>query len=128
MPKVSTFSKTALSSFASVRQVRRVLSKPEMERQSAVENWENEGGRFPEFAPLRHPSSVVVTGPDQLADEIDQLTKALASDFANGCVGKRYNTYQHRSRVIRQLTACRAALCSGPLLLELNRQRDCRLP
>jgi hypothetical protein len=37
-----------------------------MERQSAVENWENEGGHFPEFAPLRNTSPLVIAELDQL--------------------------------------------------------------
>lgn len=114
MPSVSTFPKISLRPFATVRPALGARSKSEMERQSAVENWENEGGYFPEFARLRNTSALVIAELDQLAAEIDQLTKALASDFANGRVGKRYSTYQHRSRVIRQLKASRAAILSSP--------------
>lgn len=113
MPSISTFPKTAPRLFTTGRQAIGARSKSQAERQSAVENWENEGGYFPEFAPLRNTSALVIAEPDQLAAEIDQLTKALASDFANGRVGKRYSTYQHRSRVIRQLKASRAAILSG---------------
>jgi len=52
-------------------------------------------------------------------DEADALEAALAdmmtvfcSDFANGLMGQRHNTYGHRSRILRQmagrLTAMRA--------------------
>jgi len=82
---------------------------PEADRRSAVESWENEGGHFPAFAPIRNPSAsgpqTAVTDSDTQRAEIDWLTRKLADDFANGRVGKRYSTYQHRMRVIRQLTA-----------------------
>jgi hypothetical protein len=33
------------------------------------------------------------------------MESTLASDFADGRVGMRYNTYAHRSRVLRQQKA-----------------------
>jgi len=33
------------------------------------------------------------------------MASTLSRDFADGRVGTRYNTYAHRSRVFRQLTA-----------------------
>ena len=84
-------------------------SRHEADRRSAVESWENEGGHFPEFAPIRNPSAAVpepsATDSATQRAEIESLTRKLADDFANGRVGKRYSTYQHRARVIRQLTA-----------------------
>lgn len=86
-----------------------VSSPHTAERRSAVEGWENEGGHFPAFTPCRNPrpaaSEPAATDCDTQRAEIDWLTRKLADDFANGRVGKRYSTYQHRMRVIRQLTA-----------------------
>ena len=76
---------------------------------SAVESWENEGGRLSRFTLSRRPIPSApepsVTESDRQKAEIDWLTHKLADDFAHGRVGKRYSTYQHRSRVIRQLAA-----------------------
>lgn len=113
MPTVSTFPRISPRLVASFHKDLRYPSSRGEEQRSAVENWENEGGYFPRFPSLQNSATTVVTDPDPLATEIDRLTKTLASDFANGRVGKRYNTYQHRSRVIRQLTACRTAMRLG---------------
>jgi hypothetical protein len=31
------------------------------------------------------------------------MTAAFSSDFVNGQLGERHNTYEHRSRVLRQM-------------------------
>ena len=41
---------------------------------------------------------------DALEVALEDMTVALSSDFVNGGVGQRYNTYEHRSRVLRQMT------------------------
>jgi hypothetical protein len=33
------------------------------------------------------------------------MTLSLSRDFVEGRIGMRHNTFQHRSRVLRQLTA-----------------------
>ena len=45
-----------------------------------------------------------------LDDQVRRMSGTLRCDFANGRVGQRYNTYQHRSRVLRQLTALRDSM------------------
>jgi len=73
--------------------------------QAALENWENEGGNL--LVALRP----TLTG-DRSAREADALeralrdmTRVLSGDFSEGRVGARYNSYAHRSRVLRQLAA-----------------------
>ena len=44
-------------------------------------------------------------GGTPLAEQVRVLESTLASDFANGRVGMRYNSYAHRSRVLRQQKA-----------------------
>ena len=51
------------------------------------ESWENEGGHLAGAKPAIASSAI------------------SASDFANGRVGTRYNSYAHRSRVLRQQKA-----------------------
>lgn len=36
---------------------------------------------------------------------VDRMGRALSADVANGVVGAHHNTYQHRLRVLRQITA-----------------------
>ncbi|MGB3847638.1 MAG: hypothetical protein WA940_17335 [Sphingopyxis sp.] len=107
MPNISEVLKSGRA--AAAPRVMALPSRHEADRRSAVESWENEGGHFPEFAPIRNPSAAVpepaVTESEMQRAEIESLTRKLADDFANGRVGKRYSTYQHRTRVIRQLTA-----------------------
>jgi hypothetical protein len=75
----------------------------------AWQRWENEGGRLSDENPVRRvrtPERAI--GRDEIAEldaEIHRLRRRLSRDFANGLVGNRYNTYQHRSRIIRQLSA-----------------------
>ena len=61
--------------------------------------------------------SVPVTVPGVPGSEADALEVALAdmtavfsSDFVNGRIGARHNTYEHRSRVLRQMTGRLAAM------------------
>jgi hypothetical protein len=42
-----------------------------------------------------------------LDDQVQRMSGTLTCDFVNGRVGQRYNTYEHRTRVLRQLTARR---------------------
>jgi hypothetical protein len=43
----------------------------------------------------------------ELDDQVRRLSGTLSCDFANGRVGQRHNTYEHRARMLRQLTARR---------------------
>jgi len=42
-----------------------------------------------------------------LNDQVRRISGTLSCDFANGRVGQRHNTYEHRARMLRQLTARR---------------------
>lgn len=42
-----------------------------------------------------------------LDDQVRRMSGTLGCDFANARVGQRHNTYEHRSRVLRQLLARR---------------------
>jgi len=43
--------------------------------------------------------------PEQAGAAVRRMASALFDDFANGRVGTRSNTFEHRSRVLRQLAA-----------------------
>lgn len=56
--------------------------------------------------------SIQVRTPKQLARDADALETALADmttrffdDLFNGTIGRRHNTYEHRSRILRQMAA-----------------------
>lgn len=62
-------------------------------------------------APANAVHSVPVTASAFAGSEADALEIALAdmiatfsSDFVNGRIGARHNTYGHRSRILRQMT------------------------
>lgn len=66
--------------------------------------WENEGGAL---APTGDKADNRALANSDLArqDLIDRLERSLREDISNGVVGTRFNTLQHRERVIRQLRA-----------------------
>ena len=39
--------------------------------------------------------------------QVRRMSGTLSCDFANGSVGERHNSFEHRSRLLRQLTARR---------------------
>jgi hypothetical protein len=43
--------------------------------------------------------------PDKAGESVRLMASTLFDDFANGRVGTRSNTFEHRSRVVRQLAA-----------------------
>lgn len=47
---------------------------------------------------------------DALAAALADMTASFSSDFVDGRVGKRHNTFEHRSRVLRQMTGSLAAM------------------
>lgn len=78
------------------------------------DSWENEGGhlatvKFPTATPALSANDV-----ETLEAQIRRMESKLASDFAEGRVGMRYNTYAHRSRVLRQQKAKLDVLRAGP--------------
>ena len=42
-----------------------------------------------------------------LDTQVRRMSGTLSCDFANGRIGERHNTFEHRSRLLRQLTARR---------------------
>ena len=73
----------------------------------AVERWENEGGH------LQEPRSVAITPTDvslrapsplPASAELAAMRARFLADFSGGLMGQHHNTFQHRSRVLRQLT------------------------
>jgi hypothetical protein len=69
------------------------------------DNWENEGGHI--ASPSSAIASFLISASDveALEAQVNAMESTLASDFADGRVGMRYNTYAHRSRVLRQQKA-----------------------
>ena len=70
----------------------------------AVERWENEGGHFPALQSVAiTPTDIssILNGPAATAALIE-MRHAFLADFAAGRVGPSHNTFQHRSRVLRQ--------------------------
>ena len=72
---------------------------------AAVDEWENEGGHFPSL-PSAGVDPADVSPCTSAASESAGLAAMRAgfeSDFAAGRVGRHHNTYEHRTRVLRQL-------------------------
>lgn len=59
-----------------------------------------------------HPpaSAASATEIGQLSASVDLLRRAFHADLADGRIGKRHNTYQHRARMLRQQTAALDAM------------------
>lgn len=72
----------------------------------AAARWENEGGHLPPpRTPSITPSDVSpaarrTTGGHELA----AMREKFLADFASGTMGRHHNTYQHRARLLRQLS------------------------
>ncbi|MHA6767403.1 hypothetical protein [Sphingobium ummariense] len=74
-------------------------------RSMREDNWENEGGHLAVARPAISSSAVLASDIDILEAQVNFMESALAGDFANGRIGMRYNSYAHRSRVLRQQQA-----------------------
>ena len=61
--------------------------------------------------------SVHFPDPNPTAASLDaqvrRMSGTLSCDFANGSVGERHNSFEHRSRLLRQLTARRDRIAIG---------------
>lgn len=81
---------------------------------AAVDRWEGEGGLVPGTVPARSPQATISASTTDQADafacQVILVGRNLASDYADGRVGTRYNTFQHRSRVLSQMRAQLAAM------------------
>ena len=69
------------------------------------DNWENEGGRVAAAKPRIATPALSASDVETLDAQVRRMESTLATDFANGRMGRRYNTFAHRSRVIRQQKA-----------------------
>jgi hypothetical protein len=76
----------------------------------ALDNWLNEGGHL---SPPAKAGMKAVTAVASHGAALRDMAASFVSDFANGRVGQHHNTYQHRARVLRQLTAEGRAPMSG---------------
>lgn len=84
---------------------------------TALVEWENEGGSLSvrqgvSLRPVSNaPSTASNTGDCQ---EVIEMQARLNVDLAEGLVGERFNTYEHRARLVRQLRSRMAGGPSGP--------------
>lgn len=72
----------------------------------AEDGWDNEGGHLPSSRPVSiipSDASPVVRDQAAASAELAAMRAQFLADFAGGTMGRRHNTYQHRSRVLRQL-------------------------
>lgn len=60
-------------------------------------------------APLTDPK-VLQLEADALEASLRDMSASFSQDYVAGRMGVRHNTYQHRARVLRQLTAQLAAM------------------
>jgi hypothetical protein len=56
------------------------------------------------YEPAALTDTLAASDADVLEAALADMTKAFSSDFVAGRVGDRHNTYQHRTRVLRQLS------------------------
>ncbi|WP_313536847.1 hypothetical protein [Sphingomonas sp.] len=56
------------------------------------------------YEPAALTDTLPASDADVLEAALADMTKAFSSDFVAGRVGERHNTYQHRTRVLRQLS------------------------
>ena len=60
-------------------------------------------------------ASITTTGlggseADALEAALADMTATFSANFVDGRIGERHNTYEHRSRVLRQMTGRLAAM------------------
>ena len=49
------------------------------------------------------PTDVVLATPTAASAGLAEMRSKFLTDFADGLVGRHHNSYQHRSRILRQL-------------------------
>jgi hypothetical protein len=57
-----------------------------------------------------NPTGSAGSEADALEAAIADMTAAFSDDFVNARVGERHNNYEHRTRVLRQMTGSLAAM------------------
>lgn len=62
-----------------------------------------------------HFPNPVPTDLASLDAQVRRMSGTLSCDFANGNVGERHNTFEHRSRLLRQLTVRRESVAQARL-------------
>jgi hypothetical protein len=76
---------------------------------SAEESWDNEGGNASRSEPgsplLPKVSQALSIEIARLTEQVRTMTLRLNDDFVSALIGTRHKTYEHRSRVLRQLNA-----------------------
>ena len=88
--------------------------------EAAVDEWENEGGHFPSLPAAGIDPANVSPSPSAASESagLAGMRADFESDFAAGLVGRHHNTYEHRTRVLRQLARgerdAAAAAASAP--------------
>lgn len=101
-------------------------ARRDADRSSAEDSWENEGGHLPRLDSANRQAATPMPTLGELeglATEVRIMASTFSRDFANGRVGTRYNTYEHRSRVLRQLTAKLDAMRERKAGLEAQEHR-----
>lgn len=63
-------------------------------------------------APCVPVAVAVLSEADALEAALRDMTESFSGDFIDGRVGQLHNTFEHRSRVLRQLTAKLAVMRS----------------
>ena len=94
------------------------------ERSLREDNWENEGGHL---AGVKSPAATLALSANDvetLEAQVRRTESKLAGDFSDGRVGMRYNTYEHRSCVLRQQKAKLDVLWAGLQSQEATRMND----
>jgi hypothetical protein len=80
-------------------------ARRDIARYPREDNWENEGGYIASARSVIASSAYSVRDIEVLEVQVRVMQMTLASDFADGRVGMHYNSYAHRSRVLRQQKA-----------------------
>ena len=80
-------------------------ARRDVARSLGEERWDNEGGHFPSARPVIASPAISSRDFEALEAQVHDMESRLASDLAAGRVGVRYNSYAHRSRVLRQQKA-----------------------
>jgi chemotaxis protein histidine kinase CheA len=84
-----------------------VIGRSDHRRSAAEESWDNEGGCAFVTAATRllTPDSRAraFTELNDLTAQLRAMTQRLNDDFVNARIGVRHQTYEHRSRMVRQL-------------------------
>ncbi|ARR52391.1 hypothetical protein HY78_02410 [Rhizorhabdus wittichii DC-6] len=74
-------------------------------RSLAEDNWENEGGQLAGANAPLVALAPLAKNVESLEAQLHLMENTLFRDFSNGLTGTRYNSYEHRSRVLRQQKA-----------------------